>query len=62
MDWLETCKSVFMNLSPPLPPQVCVHSCLSAELALRDVGTALMYNIATKEVKTVVSIASDLSV
>lgn len=34
--------------------KVCVHSCLSAELQLRDVGTALMHNIATKEVKTVV--------
>ncbi|KAL0841642.1 hypothetical protein ABMA28_015294 [Loxostege sticticalis] len=34
--------------------KVCVHSCLSDDAELRDVGTALMYNIATKEVKTVV--------
>ncbi|CAH0700960.1 unnamed protein product [Spodoptera exigua] len=34
--------------------KVAVHSCLSSEPELRDVGTALMYNIATKEVKTVV--------
>ncbi|XP_035432989.1 uncharacterized protein LOC118264555 isoform X3 [Spodoptera frugiperda] len=34
--------------------KVTVHSCLSSDTALRDVGTALMYNIATKEVKTVV--------
>ncbi|KAF9817864.1 hypothetical protein SFRURICE_003270 [Spodoptera frugiperda] len=36
--------------------KVTVHSCLSSDTALRDVGTALMYNIATKEVKTVVCI------
>ncbi|KAF9416929.1 hypothetical protein HW555_005845 [Spodoptera exigua] len=29
--------------------KVAVHSCLSSEPELRDVGTALMYNIATKE-------------
>lgn len=34
--------------------KVAVHACLSADPELRDVGTALMYNIATKEVKTVV--------
>ncbi|CAH0397691.1 unnamed protein product [Chilo suppressalis] len=34
--------------------KVCVHSCLSEDPELRDLGTALMYNIATKEVKTVV--------
>ncbi|XP_028160724.1 uncharacterized protein LOC114353093 isoform X2 [Ostrinia furnacalis] len=34
--------------------KVCVHSCLSEDAELRDVGTALMYNVATKEVKTVV--------
>ncbi|CAH1645251.1 unnamed protein product [Spodoptera littoralis] len=34
--------------------KVTVHSALSGDAALRDVGTALMYNIATKEVKTVV--------
>ncbi|XP_063898234.1 uncharacterized protein LOC110378481 isoform X2 [Helicoverpa armigera] len=34
--------------------KVTVHACLSADPELRDVGTALMYNIATKEVKTVV--------
>ncbi|KAJ0177512.1 hypothetical protein K1T71_007521 [Dendrolimus kikuchii] len=34
--------------------KVCVHSTLSEEPELREVGTALMHNIATKEVKTVV--------
>ncbi|CAH2105968.1 unnamed protein product [Euphydryas editha] len=37
--------------------KVCVHCVLSEAPALRDAGTALLYNIATKEVKTVVSIA-----
>ncbi|KAL4707497.1 hypothetical protein ACJJTC_000249 [Scirpophaga incertulas] len=34
--------------------KVSVHCSLSEDEELRDVGTALMYNIATKEVKTVV--------
>ncbi|CAH2220746.1 jg2218 [Pararge aegeria aegeria] len=38
--------------------KVCVHCVLSEAGELRDAGTALLYNVATKEVKTVVSIAS----
>ncbi|XP_041978048.1 uncharacterized protein LOC121732282 [Aricia agestis] len=34
--------------------KVCVHCTLCEDAALRDAGTALLYNIATKEVKTVV--------
>ncbi|XP_037293838.1 uncharacterized protein LOC115449982 isoform X2 [Manduca sexta] len=34
--------------------KVCVHATLSEDAELREVGTALMHNIATKEVKTVV--------
>lgn len=34
--------------------KVCVHAVLSEDAALRAVGTALMHNISTKEVKTVV--------
>ncbi|CAB3239020.1 unnamed protein product [Arctia plantaginis] len=34
--------------------KVCVHSALSQDGELRELGTALMHNIATKEVKTVV--------
>ncbi|XP_068632236.1 uncharacterized protein [Battus philenor] len=34
--------------------KVCVHCALSEEPELRDAGTALLYNVATKEVKTVV--------
>ncbi|XP_075974000.1 uncharacterized protein LOC142975160 isoform X2 [Anticarsia gemmatalis] len=34
--------------------KVCVHSTLSQDAELRETGTALMHNIATKEVKTVV--------
>ncbi|XP_072931605.1 uncharacterized protein [Epargyreus clarus] len=34
--------------------KVCVHCLLSDDAELRDVGTALLYNVATKEVKTVV--------
>lgn len=34
--------------------KVCVHSALSQDEELRELGTALMHNIATKEVKTVV--------
>ncbi|XP_046959659.1 uncharacterized protein LOC124529791 [Vanessa cardui] len=34
--------------------KVCVHCVLSEAPALRDAGTALLYNVATKEVKTVV--------
>ncbi|CAH2036871.1 unnamed protein product, partial [Iphiclides podalirius] len=34
--------------------KVCVHCALSEEAELRDAGTALLYNVATKEVKTVV--------
>ncbi|KAM3960612.1 uncharacterized protein ACR2FA_005353 isoform 2-T5 [Aphomia sociella] len=34
--------------------KVCVHSCLSEDAELRELGTALMHNMATKEVKTVV--------
>ena len=37
--------------------KACVHAVLSADPALRDAGTALLYNIATKEVKSVVGIA-----
>lgn len=37
--------------------KVCVHGVLAPEPALRDAGTALLYNVATKEVKTVVCIA-----
>ncbi|CAH0723068.1 unnamed protein product, partial [Brenthis ino] len=33
--------------------KLCVHCVLSADAALRDAGTALLYNIAAKEVKTV---------
>lgn len=38
--------------------QVCVHCALSEEPELREVGTALLYNVAAKEVKTVVCILS----
>ncbi|KPJ03668.1 hypothetical protein RR46_04280 [Papilio xuthus] len=38
--------------------KVCVHCALSEEPELREAGTALLYNVATKEVKTVVSILS----
>ncbi|CAH0579552.1 unnamed protein product [Chrysodeixis includens] len=34
--------------------KVCVHCTLSSDLELRELGTALMHNVATKEVKTVV--------
>ncbi|XP_014362165.2 uncharacterized protein LOC106713811 [Papilio machaon] len=34
--------------------KVCVHCALSEEPELREAGTALLYNVATKEVKTVV--------
>ncbi|XP_047994955.1 uncharacterized protein LOC125233129 [Leguminivora glycinivorella] len=34
--------------------KVAVHATLSEDATLRDIGTALMYNMATKEVKTVV--------
>ncbi|CAG9785896.1 unnamed protein product [Diatraea saccharalis] len=34
--------------------KVCVHACLAEDARLRETGTALMYNVATKEVKTVV--------
>lgn len=34
--------------------KVCVHSTLSEDPELRDIGTAIMHNVATKEVKTVV--------
>lgn len=40
--------------------QVAVHATLGEEPELRDVGTALMYNMATREVKTVVCIAASL--
>lgn len=40
--------------------QVAVHATLGDEPELRDVGTALMYNMATREVKTVVCIAASL--
>ncbi|CAG5032425.1 unnamed protein product [Parnassius apollo] len=34
--------------------KVCVHCALSEQARLRDAGTALLYNVATREVKTVV--------
>ncbi|XP_026324945.1 uncharacterized protein LOC113233925 [Hyposmocoma kahamanoa] len=34
--------------------KVCVHALLAEDPTLRDLGTALMHNVATKEVKTVV--------
>lgn len=34
--------------------KVCVHATLSSDPELRETGTALMHNVATKEVKTVV--------
>lgn len=41
---------------------MCVHALLSEDTELREYGTALLYNIAAKEVKTVVCISLCISI
>ncbi|CAG9584968.1 unnamed protein product [Danaus chrysippus] len=54
-EWLLYISEWSSGGGPPLSnirvtTKVCVHGVLAAEPALRDAGTALLYNIATKEV------------